>query len=281
MISATVVEHSVSPDGVELVSLDCVFPRFELAAFNTHRMFSRNSRSSRAVPVTHVLEEVERDPFRFETFLGAARGMQPGNPIDGQDAAREAVEELRHAAVHAARRLLDLGVCKEQANRYLEPFLWHRVIVSATDWADWDAVRCHPDAQREIRQLAEAMRDAREASTPRFVGYGGWHLPYVTEGERASLPVDVQREVSAGRCAGISYLKTDHAVEDARRVYRRMLAARPFHPSPFEHVATPQVAVGTQRGNFRGWRQWRHLIEGRIRAAGDRPGAQAVEGAAT
>jgi thymidylate synthase ThyX len=79
-------------------------------------------------------------------------------------------------ATQAAGRL---GVHKQLANRLLEPFSWHTVVVTATDWDNFFHLRCHPDAQPEFQKIAGMMRDVMEASTHNLY-YGEWHLPYIT-----------------------------------------------------------------------------------------------------
>ena len=47
---AEVLIDSVNPAGQRLTTFVLRFPRFVLSEFNTHRMFSRNASSSRAIP---------------------------------------------------------------------------------------------------------------------------------------------------------------------------------------------------------------------------------------
>ena len=190
-------------------------------------------------------------------------GMQAETQLEGDDL-REAQWAWRMAAEHAADRaeeLAGLGLHKQVAARILEPFLWHRVVVSATDWAGFFAQRCSPLAQPEIRAAAEAMRAAMNASTPREIDYGQWHLPYVDESERVFGALARARSVA--RCARVSYLNEGKRDPDGDlRLYHRLLDARPVHASPFEHVATPRRPMDMPpAGNFTGWHQLRHVLQ--------------------
>jgi hypothetical protein len=56
--STKILADSISPDGVRLTTLEVVMPRIVLAEFNTHRMLSRNSASSRAIPIEKMIRMV-------------------------------------------------------------------------------------------------------------------------------------------------------------------------------------------------------------------------------
>lgn len=260
--NATVVADSVSPAGVRVTTLEVTLHRFVLAELNTHRVFSRNSASSRAIPVRKQMARVVDDPAVPVEFGSNQRGMQAGDPLVGaeHDAALAAWLEARDEAVAAVQRLDELGVHKQVTNRLLEPFMWHTVIITATDWDGFWEQRCSPLAQPEIRVAAEAMRTAFDASTPVEVGLGGWHTPYLRE-EDGDLDDETARQVSAARCARVSYLTHDgrRDIDKDLELYERLVTARPPHWSPLEHVATPAEPDTTPPGNLRGWAQLRHL----------------------
>jgi thymidylate synthase ThyX len=259
--SARVLLDSTGPSGVRLVTLEVTFPRFVLAEFNTHRMLSRNSASSRAIPTAKLLERVERDPVLPAQWGRNQKGMSAGEVLDAaeEEQAQRIWLSARDAAVAHARRLLELRVHKQELNRVLEPFLWHTVIVTATEWENFFDLRCAPNAQPEIRAAALAMRAAMDSSRPSPVAGAQWHLPLVQADER-SLPTEVQKKISAARCARVSYLTHEGKREIDRDVelYERLQADR--HLSPFEHVATP-APDETFHANFRAWVQMRKEIE--------------------
>ena len=261
--NATVIADSVSPAGVRLTTIEVTLHRFVLAELNTHRVFSRNSASSRAIPVRKQLARVLQDPAVPIEFGANQRGMQAGEPLTGadHDEALAAWLQARDRAVAAVEQLQDLGVHKQVTNRLLEPFMWHTVIVTATEWEGFWEQRCSPLAQPEIRVAAEAMRAARDASTPAEVGIDQWHTPYLRDDD-GDLDPETARQVSAARCARVSYLTHDgrRDIDKDLELYERLVTARPPHWSPLEHVATPAEAGRTTLGNLRGWRQLRHAV---------------------
>jgi hypothetical protein len=173
-----------------------------------------------------------------------------------------------------------LNVHKQVANRLLEPFMWHTVIVTATEWDNFWNLRCHPDAQPEIRLVAETMRDTMEASEPEELAEGEWHLPLVRPEDREQVAsIEDLIKISAGRCARVSYLT--HAGKrdpDADiQLHDRLLESG--HMSPLEHPARPltptELESGEWSGNFRGWRSYRKGISGEANPLGPKVPARA------
>lgn len=268
--SARIILDSLHPNGIDrLTTMEIVLHRFCLAEFNTHRTFSRNSASSRAIPLAKQIERVCDDPAIPLSFPAAQRGMQGGAELTGvkRELARDLWLEARDAAIDCARTLGELGVHKSVAARLLEPFMWQTIIVSATDWDNFFALRCSPMAQPEIRVAAEAMRDALAASTPRPLAFGAWHLPFVTGyDDLEARDRNVARLCSAARCARVSYLTHDTGTVDVDKdLVLAMRLIHPgdgaFHASPFEHVATPASGALPVRGNFTHFRQFRHELD--------------------
>jgi thymidylate synthase ThyX len=264
--AACVIADSTSPSGTRLTTIEVRLHRFVLAELNTHRVFSRNSASSRAIPIAKQIERVLADPALPLEYGSKRTGMQAGPPLEGESLAdaQRVWLAARDSAVDAARALLQLGVHKQVANRLLEPFMWHTVIVSSTDWEGFWQQRCSPLAQPEIRLAAEAMRDAVHASTPLSCDDGDWHLPYITAADRddADGSLETLQRVSAARCGRVSYLTQSgrRDLDEDLALYDRFVTADPPHASPLEHVATPAPIVGARtQGNLRGWTQLRHL----------------------
>jgi thymidylate synthase ThyX len=254
---ARVLLDSVSPAGVRLTTLEVTFPRFVLAEFNTHRVLSRNSASSRAVPTSKLIERVERDPVIPLEWGRNKPGMSASDVLSDEEAnaARTIWLRARDDAATRARELLALNVHKQELNRLLEPFLWHTVIVTATEWSNFFELRCAPNAQPEIRAAALEMRAAIDASRPQHVAIGEWHTPLLQEDERG-LDVETRRRISAARCARVSYLTHEgkREIEKDLELFERLKSDR--HLSPFEHVATP-APDDAFHANFRGWVQMR------------------------
>lgn len=275
-----ILADSIAQD-VRLTTVEATFPRIILAELNTHRMLSRNSASSRAIPVEKRIKAVRANPFVPAAFGANKKGMQAGEPVRGWRArlARWAWLTAAYMACFFAWMFSKLGVHKQWANRLLEPFSWHTAIISATEWENFFNLRCHPDAQPEIRTIAEMIRDARRASTPKELKAGEWHLPLIFEEDIEAVKSGWPGEewlylakISSGRCARVSYLTHDgkRDLDADRQLADRLQAAG--HMSPFEHVACvldmspPRGiahAVVTDFGNFEApWHQFRKLIPG-------------------
>lgn len=256
---ARVLADSISPRGKRLTTMEVKFPRFVLAEFNTHRVFSRNSASSRAIPTAKMSDRVRNDPFIGTHWnkLNPKGGMQAGGELEGQ-AREEAIKIWREASRYmadAADKLLALGMAKEKVNRLIENFTVHTVIVSSTEWDNFYALRTHKDAQPEIRDAAIAMRDAMDGSKPNELQYGDWHTPLILPDE--NFPLGDREMISAGRCARVSYLTHDGVRDPLKDIelFDRLSASG--HMSPMEHVARPLNRGELQRGNFVGWQQLR------------------------
>lgn len=284
---AQVIADSISPHGVRLTTMEVVIPRIVLAEFNTHRTFSRNSASSRAIPIEKMLARVKSDPYIPERWDANGKGMQGHGEVSPRRAAwsRRLWLLARSAAVLAARGLLALGIHKQITNRLLEPWLWHTVIVTATEWGNFLHLRCHPAAHPAIRLTAEAMRVALEQSTPTPIGFGEWHMPYVRAEDLDAHTLDECVKISCARCARVSYLTHDGRRDTGEDLALHDKLLAPGHMSPFEHAATPLTqddvrdylqgfsgVVAVDRldldpsehfsGNFRGWKQYRKTIAG-------------------
>jgi thymidylate synthase ThyX len=275
---AKVIADSINTVGDRLVTVEATMHRFVLAEFNTHRVFSRNSASSRAIPVSKQLSKVQADPAKPIEYGTNQKGMQAGEPLNRMESGQATYHWLkaRDAAYISAQRLsLEMGVHKQVANRILEPWMWQTVIFSATELDGFFSQRCSELAQPEIRVVAEAIRDAVDASTPKELLYGEWHLPYLQDDEQ-DLGLGSKKRICAARCARVSYMTHD-GVRDIQKdleLYDHLVSASPPHASPLEHVATPDIGNkawisnpdGKRSvpvlGNFTGWRQLRHEISG-------------------
>ena len=261
MYSAKIIADSVSRHGQRLTTMEVVFPRMVLAEFNTHRVFSRNSASSRAIPVEKQLKKIKEQPFVPEYWGANQSGMQAEAELiaGAKDAALDEWLAARDSAVAHVEKLLTIGLHKQHANRILEPFMWHTAIVTATEWSNYFALRANEMAQPEIGKVAQPMLAAYEASTPKQLSDDEWHLPLIQEEEYDGVfeKSDDARKISAARCARVSYLthegKRDLSADIV--LYDRLISGG--HMSPLEHVARPltedELSEGEFRGNFRGW----------------------------
>lgn len=261
-IRAKVLEDSVNIYGVRLVTLELEYPRYIHAEFMTHRVFSRNASSSRAVPIARQIELVDSKPVMPLEWGQNKPGMQAGEPISraAQTMAEDAWIIAKNHAVEAAKKLKDLGVHKQIVNRLLEPFATIKVIVTATEWDNFFALRISELAQPEIRQLAEMILEAMHASEPKHPGLGGMHAPLLTPEERTGLDKETAMMVSAARCARVSYLNHDGTAPDISKDMNLALRLQvDKHASVFEHQAL-DLDVGGFSRNFRGWMQHRAIL---------------------
>lgn len=257
MITAQVVLDSVHK-GNRLTTFDLYYPRMIHAELMTHRVFSRNASSSRAIPVRRLIAQVEHAPYIPKTWGKNKAGMQAGEELgEGERASCEAI--WRRGLVHAldtARRLSEAGVHKQHVNRVLEPYSYIHVLVTSNQFHNWFNLRCHEDAQPEIQTLASRMALAYLDSKPRELAQGEWHTPFVGDLNPHKLPI------SAARCARVSYANHDGSNPDVDKdiaLAQRLLESG--HMSPFEHQARPLPPGYMQKGNLLGWQQFRGLQE--------------------
>lgn len=269
---ADVVKDSLGPHGVRLTSLHCRFPRAVLAEFNTHRAFSRNASSRRAIPTAKMVQAVVDFPY-FPEFAENQPGMSAGKTIgpERMRIARAVWLNAQRAAIECARQLNDLGVQKSWCAWLLEPFNFADVVVTSTDWKNFFSQRIDEGAQPEMQMLASLMKIAIEKSKPEQLKFGQWHLPFVKpeDVEYFDGDIDKLKLVSAARCARVSYVNHDGERDPIRDIELgyRLLSSRPGHLSPFEHVAKPVNYRDTDGsiayvGNFRGFWQMRKDIAG-------------------
>lgn len=142
-ISAKILRHTKTPNGEELVSFLLVFPRIILPEVLNHRMFSRNTSSSRAIPLNKMIEVVENDCFIPLAFQKDHKGMQgteylseTNDIISEYYMARSVWIESMRTAVSKAK-FLNGGdktgfpsVTKQLCNRLLEPFMWTTMLMT-------------------------------------------------------------------------------------------------------------------------------------------------------
>ena len=279
-----IILDSIAPSGGRLTTFQFTLPRIVLAEFNTHRMFSRNSASSRAIPVEKQVKRVMEDPFVPFYWGKNQKGMQAEQEVTPEDAERAKVEWLlqRDYCVDTAKALLAIGIHKQLTNRLLEPWMWHTIVCSATEYENYFGLRDNPQAAPEIRDSAHAAQELYKKSEPTPLTSGQFHLPYVTGFDYETLiqsyGVKQLCEISIGRCAAVSYLNQENNRDpdgDMDRAVKRLLPSG--HMSPFEHVAEAlsqsrwRDIAGEQAhqwienrvpmGNFWGWLQFRKTLK--------------------
>lgn len=276
----TIVEASQNEKtGQRLITFVCRYWRAIHSEVLTHRVFSRNASSSRAIPTAKLLEQVRINAAGPVHFGKNQSGMQASEEHDAMIAhprtgvllmREEAWALMAAEAADWAQAWADAGYHKQIVNRIIEPYVYITTVITATDWDNWNELRAHVDAQPEIQDLAYTMLPlledipARVVYTDNLNDPRSWHLPFVTFQERATYKISELLAMSAARCARTSYLthdKQNPQREEDERLYRRLVESKPLHASPLEHQAHASSNNRSCR-NFRGgWVQHRALLE--------------------
>lgn len=296
--SARIIADSVAPAGQRLTTFEMKFHRFVLAEVNTHTLFSRNSASSRAIPLrskdrdkrTGMLDRLEdQGPAMPVRWPKEQPGMQGADEqVDNIELAEALWNQACEAAISTAEKLFAMGLHKSVVNRLLEPFNWHVATITAVDWdgffrqRSWHHTKL---AQPEFATVATMVEDLYTGSEPRELGYGEFHTPYIFPEEEGEFPWIDLAKISSARCARTTHLTHDGVrdVSEDFGLFNKLCTAEPPHASPFQHVATPEPQNETTFvidpsnygfegepyemlvpivGNARGWMQFRHILLG-------------------
>lgn len=270
---AHIVKDSISPEGKRLTTMKVTFHRFVLAELNTHRKFSRNSASSRAIPFETMLRRAMEHPAIPFEWPREQPGMSGGAELEGEDKwdAEDTLFAIRDYTTRILTEYIErhpdksTRLHKSLLNRPLEWFMWHTAIISSTEWENFFAQRISKSAQPEIHALALVMKTALDDSRPDEIPFGGWHLPFVDMETPEAENLEEAIKISTARCARVSYLTHDDirdASEDIR-MYDETLWAN-GHWSPMEHPALclPTTRFKAVYANFsHGWAQHRYFAE--------------------
>lgn len=267
-ISATIIAHSKSVvDGSEIITFELEYHRYIHGEFMTHRLFSRNAASSRAIPVAKMVELVKSSPAVPIHWGKNQAGMQAKEEVENWKDFGQGEYQWLGASVHAveiAATLTEQGYHKQIVNRLLEPFQMIKVVVTATEWDNFFWLRFHQAAQPEIYELARCMLAAKKRSVPEVLNVGEWHVPYVktlkfnnsprmyckwvkervledgqTETTFEEMSLEEALHISASCVAQTSYRKTDDSLEKADKIWQMLTTDDRLHGSPLESQATP------------------------------------------
>lgn len=331
--SAKVVLDSIGPNGKRIVTVEARYWRGIHSELMTHRDRARNAASSRAIPFIRygkcsgcngtkvdngsqcdycngtgvggpvpncTYSYIENDPFLPEFIGTEQKGMQSGSELmePFRTAALKEIDDLRHAALATCKRLFDLGVHKSIINRYLEPWSYITVVMTATEWKNFFRLRIHPKAEKHFNKIAGKIKAAIDNSVPTPLLAGEWHMPYLLDEERKVLTLgkpgfgtdvevaapylglsgnqigliarnlqEVLKEISAARCARLSYLTHDgkRDVEADLRIFNTLIRPKieedrdddVIHSSPLEHVNQASCRNDLRSGPMVGWFQMR------------------------
>ena len=291
---AEIVKDSISNQGVRLTTMKLRYPRLVHSEFMTHRMFSRNAASSRAIPVRKFIEQVSGEPAMPAKWGKNQKGMQAyeendelvvgagGRPVSPQ----EAWEQVADIVSNFASNFNDSGYHKQVVNRLLEPFQFINVVATATEWDNFFNLRLADDADPTINELARLMKEEMDSSSPKKLSAGRWHLPFVGFQEENYHGIEIAKKLSAARLARTSYNNHDGSdpnVDDDIKLHDWLY--NNGHESPFEHIARPMMKHMSMpeedmfnaweygvthvdgwcrlwSGNFHGWIQYRQQLDG-------------------
>jgi hypothetical protein len=265
---------AASSTALPLITMHLHYPDIIHGEVMTHRVFSRNARSMRAVPVATMVKEVREDPFVPWHWGKNQKGMQAseecnelvkigsyweGGPhndreVDILKTREEAWRLAANSAADFAENYAHAGYHKQIANRIIAPYTWKHTLITSTSWANFLHLRDHGDAEPHFHDLAALVREALQGARPAILHPGEWHLPYVDLGEYHSIlmrhagqdravALSIAQKLSVARSARISYapFDGDPSIERELERYDLLVGSSPLHASPTEHQATPDT----------------------------------------
>lgn len=272
MFAKVILGSIPTNDAPPIITIHTRHPRIIHAEWMTHRVMSRNARSSRAVPVATMLREIRDTPFVPWHWGKNQKGMQAAEECNERVAIVDVDGDILHvnrgtawlsardAAVEAAEAFSEAGYHKQIANRLLEPFMWIDVLTTSTSWANFRHLRDHKDAEPHFRDLAQMVGEAIDKAEFQGLAPGDWHLPYCsTNADYQACSAHLKKgriirsepgfnemkalgqRLSVARSARISYapFDGDASIEKELERYDLLVGADPLHASPAEHQATP------------------------------------------
>lgn len=237
-----------SQDHKPIITVRMRYPRPIHGEIMTHRVFGRNARSSRAVPVRTMLDEVRRIPYVPWHWGKNQSGMQAEEEcselieldipqvdeitqeMDYEIVRMKNEEAWLHARTEAAdvaEAFMNAGYHKQNPNRLLEPFSWIDTLITSTEWDNFLWLRDHHDAEPHLQDLARLVKEAFLHMNIQPLQKDEWHQPYISASDIQNLIMRPDREtermidemgcdgdellnmVSAARCARISYKPFD------------------------------------------------------------------------
>ena len=295
LITAKVIADSINETGQRLTTFELEFPRLILSECNTHGAIEKNTSSSRAIPVSKMLDHILQQNLKPIYFGSKKSGMQAGDELDGNDLINAKLfwEAALFDAVTWATELDECGVAKEVSNRITEPYQLIKAVWSATDWDNFFNLRLEKDADPNICMLAYKMYEALSISEPILLKKGDFHLPYVgkydipvvysdlggyeyetgynvfyydSEADHTVehvLSLEEAIKYSVASCAQVSYRSEGMTLEKAEKIWNMLVKSEVVHASPLTHIATPIVKyneLGYVRENCKEPESWQEGV---------------------
>jgi thymidylate synthase ThyX len=259
------IKHSIA-NGIAIATFILEYPRIIHSELMTHRVFSRNSASSRAIPTKAVIQDIRNNPADIVWWGKNMTGMQAKEELSGWRLKAAKILHVlgRESAILISRLQLAVGLHKQIANRRLETYQNIRVVVTSTEWNNFFALRNHPDAQPEFQLLASMMYSVMTSSNPQPLKPGEWHIPYLEIHSQPNgdtvygvwqdddqginlrfkeFSLEAALKISASMAAQESYRKSDPSLAKAEAIWERLVGSMPVHASPTEHQAMAMINV--------------------------------------
>ena len=282
---ATMIEDTTNISGERLVTAIWRFPRVVLSEINTHRVFSRNSASSRARSVSTTILDVLKNPY-VPLFTKNQKGMS-GRYLEtlneweeakrlhlyGRDNAvrstlalllgEKYIDRIKDADSDTLAELVNhyhqnvylgeengLSVHKQVANRALEPYMWHESVVTSSYWNNFIRLRVSSAADPAVYAIALLHKALLDASHSRE---NSVHLPFGTEDMIGSINGTVDDMPILMECASnaaqISYVNKSENTSTTGSVNLGYRLKDMEHWSPFEHIAYDAVEYCSLAGD--------------------------------
>lgn len=257
MINVKIIGDSICKDK-RVTTFELEYPRYILAELNTHRVFSRNSASSRAIPMDRMIELIKSNPV-IPIWTLNQKGMSGSFVTDAltrEKATSYWLDALTNA-IESVNKLASIGIHKQNANRLLEPFQHMKTVLTGTDFDNFFKLRIAPEAQPEICELASKMKKALEEHIPNSLKSDEVHCPYFDKPVKDTDAKSMLESVAL--CAQVSYRREDRSEETVKRIVNNLIGHERIHASPFEHIA--KYSCLQSKGNLTGFAQLRHCIE--------------------
>ena len=263
MVKVRVVADSISEEQVRLITIEAEYPRIIHSELMTHRMFSRNAASSRAIPFNKMCEQFGGMPTKFgRNHAGMQDNGVHAEKVQHIELSHNGRATISHlspeqawvkaleSSVYHSKAFSDAGYHKQVFNRLTEAFQMIKVVISSTEWSNFFWLRDDDAADPTMRELAVAIKEAVAKSSPKLLSSNQWHLPYVhTEDGKyfltvggTELTLDDAKMVSAARCAAVSYRNTDYTLDKCRSVWSNLIGSDKKHASALEHQAKPMIS---------------------------------------
>jgi len=277
--SAKIIKDSINKNNNRLTTYELVYSRIIHSEFMTHRLFSRNASSSRAIPTEKFIDYLTAKPIYFGINKAGMSAEAELTDKEKEDFLSDWFK-LRNYTVETVKNWKDkYNLHKQIINRVLEPWFMMKTIVTATNYDNFFWLRSHKDAQPEIKLLSDLMLQEYNNSVPKLINEREWHLPYINNNVNFNdfEELNTAIQISVSCCAQISYRNTDMTLEKAQKIFQKLIYNEPIHASPTEHVATPlsEYEINAREelatlyndpgieycGNFKGWRQYRKTLK--------------------